>query len=174
MPPQLPVPYVSQHADDVPEKWRPDSCAIACVKMAIDYFAQISSDIESVSMSMLIDEGLVMDGFTEYGWKHDVLIALCQMNGLLGSYREEFRDKASPEHEEELREEGFKKIGKTIKTQMPVIVSVKTEKGFHMVLVIGVTDDGFIIHDSAKGPNVHLSKDDFMKTWRGLAVFPVL
>lgn len=166
------IPYVSQHADDIPQKWRTEVCALACVKMSIDHFAQISSDVASPSMGTLLDEGLAMDGYTTHGWKHDTLLALCRMNGLVGSYREEFRDTASPQHE--LREKGFGKIRDTIKESAPVIVSVKTDKGFHMVLIIGTTNDGFIVHDSAQGPNISLSKKQFMERWRGLVVFPAL
>lgn len=160
------TPYTFQKADAVPEEWRDESCAIACVKMIIDHIRPL----EAVSMKSLLEEGVALDGFSERGWKHDVLVRLLNEHGV-PAHREEFRD---PDASLEIkkREEGLARIEECAVSKKPVMVSIKKDNGsYHIVLVVGKTEDGFIVHDSETGPDVPITKEIFQKIWRGLAIF---
>lgn len=160
------TPYVFQKADDVPAEWRDKACAIACVKMIVDHM----QPARTASMEALINEGVALEGFGERGWKHEALIQVLGAHGV-AAHREEFRD-PDAERERLKREEGFVKILNSVGQGKPVMVSIrKTNGSFHLLLVVGKTQDGYIVHDPEIGPSIELSQNDFAAMWRGLAIF---
>ncbi len=162
----LPVPYLSQYDFSLPEIWRPRACTIVNLFMALSYYGKL----EGRTINELLDEASAVGGFCERGWKHDVIIELAKKYGV-PAHREEFRNK-DPEEETRLRNEGYEKIRKSHERNGLPIVSLKKNNGsYHTVLVVGSDERGFLYHDPEVGPNLCMPKEDFMSSWRGLAMF---
>jgi len=140
-------------------------------------------------ISDLIKEGLAMLG-DQYkpgkGWKHDALVWLAHNHGV-PAYKEEFRsdliNTETKEFEpsifsEELRDEGVRRIKESLDKEIPVVVSFLPGFGsvsnFHLAVVIGYDEKGFIVHDpsdSSPKESHSISKEDFLKFWRKYAIF---
>lgn len=182
------VPYYSQHRDVSELHWKKRSCGIVCVKMILDF---LKPELP-VSIDALIDEAVLMNGYTAHGWSHDALVNLFHNHGQ-HAYREEFksmhidvqkRTKQPSAYESLLVRNGISKIVHMLRKGKPVIVSV--EKGFddntstHLIVLTGMLDtpagcEGFFYNDpnSVDGVKKHvfveLSK--FRTYWRKLAIF---
>lgn len=164
------VPFYSQHSDGVPKDWRPYSCAIVCLKMALDAHANFIDcpvpDIES-----LIEEGNRRGGYIDkVGWKHDTLIDIAMSHGIL-AHRDEFKDNPN---------EGISKIKMFLRGGHLVIISVSTDHSdpstFHQVILVDCQGEDFYYNDPAKksiedGEMVLISRDNLVKYWRKLAIF---
>jgi uncharacterized protein YvpB len=168
----LNIKFVSQNSDEVPAEWHDKACGIACVKMILNFAGA------EFSIKDLINEGLEINGYTEYGWDHESLVRLLRNHGV-NSYRQEFRSN-DKDIESRLRDDGVSKIKSHIDNGQPVIVSV--DKGFgnnnhlHLILVTGYDDENFIYNDpdSRNGEEKEgatVSEEEFLKYWRGLAIF---
>lgn len=190
---KIDVKYYSQHSDDISEEWRRKSCAIACVKMILDF---MDSDDE-LSGQDLVDEGLVINGFSPegHGWIHESLVRLLHNHGV-SAYRQEFKsyffDKGTSalfdkkEDSNKIYHVGLNKIIKSLKNNSPVIVSLGN--GFngavntHMVLLTGTKETkengigGFFYHDpnsktEMEFEHAFMAIDTFKKYWRKMAIF---
>lgn len=187
---KLDVPYCSQHEHVTEPHWQPRSCGVACVKMALDYLKPKHGQ----SVDDLIDEAVIMNGYTKHGWSHDALVNLLRNHGL-HAYREEFRSmqldpktrRMQPSsYEAHLTRNGISKIANVLFKGKPVIVSVDagfgTNVGTHLIVLTGFAEDdigleGFFYNDpdSREG----LKKDMFVELprfrqyWRKFAIFVV-
>lgn len=180
------IPYFSQIKEVEDKDWAWRACGITCVKMVLEW-ADLAKD---VSVTNLIDEGILINGYTPDGWIHDALVNLLRNHGL-SAYRQEFRSVdvdinkqifITSSFEESLVDAGLSKMILSVHEGVPVIVSVSDEmcttKFSHIVVLIGY--DGktneFIYHnpDEKEGQiseNARVSFDDFKKYWRKFSIF---
>jgi len=155
--------------------------------MALEFL----KDTDASSVDALIDEALLLKGWTPEGWLHDVLSLIAHNHGV-ASYREEFRSMTadsntqtfslSPFTEEILRY-GVYKLASHLEANGLAIVStyknLDPKESFHTVLLIGVEREeervtGFYYHD----PNTLLGEKEnqlaplsqFLESWRKMAV----
>jgi hypothetical protein len=185
---RLDVPYYSQHNDIAEPHWQTRSCGVVCVKMVLE----LLKPDDQTSIDTLIDEAVLMNGYTRHGWSHDVLVNLFRNHGV-HAYREEFRSiqvnaitrNMQPSvYEPLLVRNGISKIANVIVKGKPVIVSVDAgfdeNKSTHLIVLTGVSEEGagfggFFYNDSdskggvKKDMFVELSK--FRQHWRKLAIF---
>ncbi len=185
---KLLVKFVPQSDSSVPEDWRERSCAIVCLKMCLDFYGKNNS-VDMPSASDLLTEALAMSGGLynpQNGWKHDALVWLAHNHGV-PAYKEEFRSdtinietgETTPSiWSDALRDEGLKRIKKSLDNNVPVIVSFLPGFGSvsdsHMVVVVGHSDNGFLIHDPSNispKEGVEISGEEFLKYWRKYAIF---
>lgn len=182
------VTYYSQFDNVLREEWKARACSIVCLKMALDFFSPDVIDIDS-----LIDEGVLLKGWTPHGWTHDSLSLIAHNHGL-ASYREEFRSMhADPRtgtfsispYTEKFIEYGIKKISDAIENGGLVIVSTyrnwNPQESFHTVLLIGLEKgedgriSGFYYHDPdtalEKREGIFVQLKDFLENWRKMALF---
>ncbi len=181
------VPFISQFDETSRSEWKARSCSVACLLMAISFIRN-----ESVSLDDLIDEALLVKGWTPLGWTHDALTIVAHNHGV-AAYREEFRSLRadvstgtfSPSvFAEELLRYGTNKIVSHIEQGGVVIASIhrdwKTSENFHTVLIIGFEKNerglaGFYYHDpdteKEMRENKYISLSDFLLGWRKMAVF---
>lgn len=185
---KLDVPYCSQHDHVVEPHWQPRSCGVVCVKMVLDF---LKPEHEK-TVDELIDEAVLMNGYTKHGWSHDVLVNLLRNYGT-HAYREEFRSmhvnvltrQTRPSaYETLLVRNGISKIANVLAKGKPVIVSV--DAGFdenadtHLIVLTGVSEDevgfdGFFYNDpDSRGgvkKDMHADLQKFRQFWRKLAIF---
>ena len=192
----LSVPFYSQHKDVFSEEWRSKSCAIVCLKMALDFLSPqngLSTDDlikeGEIIQNDMIEKGYMTGEHASNGWSHDVIVFISHNHGIL-AYREEFRsikvDKelqvfTKGDFEEELETRAIQKITQIIEKKKPVIISIKKPNGsFHTVLVVGFesnhTNPSFFFYhdpDTENGGNAEMkvSITEFLKIWRRLAIF---
>lgn len=186
----LDVPYCSQHDDVTDKEWQPRSCGVACVKMALDYLKPEHAE----SVDTLIEEALIMNGYTKHGWSHDALVNILRNRGL-HAYREEFRSQQlhpvtrqmqPSAYEPKLVRNGLSKMVNVLAKGKPVIVSVDggfgTHVGTHLIILTGFTKDdvgieGFFYNDpDSRGgikKNVFVELPRFRQYWRKMAIFVV-
>lgn len=182
----MPVPYFSQKKDVEDKDWAWRACGITCVKMVLEW-AELAKDF---SITDLIDEGILIKGYTPDGWVHDALVRLLRNHGL-SAYNQEFRSVdvdiekqayITSAFEESIVDAGLSKVILNVHEGVPVIVSVTKEmcgtEFSHMIVLVGY--DGktkeFIYHnpDEKEGQiskNAKVSFDDFKKYWRKFAIF---
>jgi hypothetical protein len=156
--------------------------------MALDYLkpehAKTADD--------LIDEAVIMNGYTKQGWSHDSLVSLLRNQGL-HAYREEFRSmQLNPKtrqmqpssYETHLTRNGVSKLANVLFKGKPVIVSVDagfgTNVGTHLIVLTGFAEDdvgleGFFYNDpdSRNGlkKDLFVELPRFRQYWRKLAIF---
>jgi hypothetical protein len=134
----------------------------------------------------LFEEGLMIGAAdADHNWTHAGIARLARNHGV-HAYAQEFKSRSQGRanaYEERLREDGIRKIARSIDLGLPVVLSVtgRREGGPHTVLAIGfvgeVTDPaGLIVHDpdhetTEGGSNIHMSIVDLRKTWRNMAIF---
>ena len=91
---KLNVPYYSQRLNVKDPYWRPRSCGIAALKMAMDFlnkspktkFRRRTSKLDD-----LIKEGVSYGGYSkEHGWYHDGLLKIAKNHGFRKSFRKEW------------------------------------------------------------------------------------
>lgn len=185
---KLNVPYYSQHQDVAEPSWRPRSCGIVCAKMVLKYLRPKNEE----SIDDLIEEGVIIGGYTDHGWDHETITRLFRNRGI-HSYKEEFRSVLVESSKREFLDsafqnlmitDGINKIHKSLENKKPVLVSVETgfdeNKESHLIVLTGFAEDeigleGFFYND----PNakVGVKKDKFTelgkfrKFWRKMAIF---
>lgn len=174
------IPFFSQLDQQIPEDIRRSVCAIACIKMVIDYKK------EKKDFSKILKEAEYIGQKDKAGWTHEVLVRILRNYNVL-AYRQEFvahnidlynQSADVAEHTDEFVEKGIEKIKKNIDNQNPVMVSVKAgfseNKSDHMVLVIGYENDSLIIFDPIlkidKNPLL-INIKNFKDFWKNLAIF---
>ncbi len=177
---QLDVPFFSQLDDQIPPDLRRSVCAIACIKMILDF-----KGIEN-SFASILSESLFIGEKDKMGWTHEVLVRIFRNHGLM-SYRQEFvahsidlnaQSAVVAEHTSHFVEKGIQKIKENIDNQKPVMVSVKSgfseNKEDHIVLIIGYAERSLIILDpivQAENQPKTVSLEEFVNFWKRLAIF---
>lgn len=156
--------------------------------MCLDFYGRNNS-VDMPSVSDLLTEALAMSGNlynTQNGWKHDALVWLAHNHGV-PAFKEEFRsdiinietkESAPSIWSDMLRDEGLKRIKRSLDSDVPVIVSFLPGFGStsdsHMVVVVGHSDAGFVVHDPSNSnpkEEVNISNEEFLKYWRKYAIF---
>ncbi len=184
------VPYYSQFKDVSDLEWKPRSCTIVCLKMALDYLSLGKWQIPSIDH--LIQEGVVIGGYSEHGWKHSSVAILAHNYGI-PAYQEEFRSMSIDINGKKFIEGGFaeqmtnlgiKKIVSVLESNGLAIVSVprgnQSGGSFHNILIVGFEKDndgisGLYFHDpdSENEPQKYqfIAINDFILKWRKMAIF---
>ena len=173
---KLDVPYSSQFLDAQDSFWNIRSCGGACIKMVLDYYASINSDIKSnLSILEIMNTAKETGGYdTENGFIHDWAVKYFKQMGL-GSYRQEGLS-------------GFEEIKESLDNNNPVIVSVTKkvleQNKFHLILIVGyemetniLNKGGEIVNkvmyhepestDVSRGSFRSCDMDTFLAFWRG-------
>lgn len=178
------VPCYSQHRDVKERFWQNKSCGIVCVKMIIDYFHPDNL----TTLSSLIKEGLVIDGFTKEGWSHHSLVILLRNHGVM-AYSQEFRsheidletkEGRKSSYEENFIQKGIEKIKENLDKKLPVIASVSKDfngnKDTHLILLTGY-DDKYVYFNDPNSENeseVQTLKKEFsyfLEYFRPMVIF---
>ncbi len=178
---KLDIPFFSQYADQIASEWQSRICAIACIKMVLDFSGKEIDPMKIVEDGLIIskklaDSGRPLGGYTnEFGWGHDVLVFLLLQNEIL-AYRQEFKGN------DMFSMRGIEKIRRSIDAKKPVMVSlakdIKNPKtSGHLVVVTGYDDQkGLYINDPEKktiteGKDSFIAIEDFIASWKKLAIF---
>ncbi|OGF74311.1 hypothetical protein A3J56_02335 [Candidatus Giovannonibacteria bacterium RIFCSPHIGHO2_02_FULL_46_20] len=120
----------------------------------------------------------------KYGWIHDGLVGLAKRHGFGKSFRKEWDlrkiKNPSPRQTEQSATNALRHIVVLLQNNLPVLASVKTKEGGHLVLLVGFqnaarrgkTSEGFYYHDpdarSRRGGAFRfISKTQFLKRWKG-------
>ncbi|MEY2641027.1 MAG: hypothetical protein RL150_420 [Candidatus Parcubacteria bacterium] len=186
----LDVPYCSQFDHVCEAAWQPRACGVACVKMVLDYLRPE----HGCTVDELIEEAVIMNGYTKDGWAHDALVNLFHNHGV-HAYREEFRSmhldtvtkRMRPSaYEPQLVRNGISKIANVLHKGKPVIVSMgpgfRTPTSSHLVVLTGFAEDdtgleGFYYNDpdSRTGlqKSIFVDLATFRQYWRKRAIFAV-
>lgn len=185
---KLQVPYYSQFKDIQNPLWKEFGCTITCLAMAVKYF----SPEEALILDDLFEEGILIGGRSEHGWKHNSIVLLAHNHGI-PAYCEEFKSVfvdidnkqflESP-HSVFFTDLGIKKIKQFLENGGLPIVSVlpglSGGKSIHTIILIGfeVEDgklSGFYYHDPDSkvglSSNVFITLPNFLKFWRKMAIF---
>lgn len=164
---KLAVPYYNQHNDISDTGWKGRACTITNLAMVLGFL--LGDD--APSPDELLQEGIMIGGYSEHGWVHDHITFLAHNHSVL-SYKEEFRSRDT-EIAKKLEDEGIEKIKRTLRHGLPVIISIMKDNGsYHTVTLNGVDSTGFFVHDPELGKEgVHMSFDEFWETWRRLCIF---
>ncbi len=159
---KLSVPYYSQFVDIQDPFWMLRACGGLCLKMVAEFHEKSVPDILS-----LCNEAKDKGGYhTENGWVHDYIILKAKEFGLQ-AYRKEGMT-------------SLEEIYNFLDNSNPVIVSVEKrvleQTRFHMIVIVGYDENSIIYHetestDKEKGQYRVCSKDIFMESWRGKAIF---
>lgn len=189
---KLSVPYYSQHRDVEDPDWQIKSCAIACIKMVMEFLNNDNQNLPSIDE--LIKEGIIIGAHsTSSGWIHAGLVRLAHNHGY-SAYNEEFRsirvDIAEAtfnqsEHEEILLNKAISKIKRKIENNFPVIISCSAGwqdiQRYHQVVIIGIEEEGkevkgFYYHEpeaksELEGANRFVDIETFKTHWRKFAIF---
>lgn len=170
---RIDVPYYSQWLDVADPDWQRRSCGIVALKMAMLalHSPRRSRDEEGdMGLDELIKRGIELGAYKpNIGWVHEGLVFLAKKYGFTDSFRKEWAaDKSA---------DGINFIVDNISQNIPVIASVKSEAGGHLILLTGFekTDGNlknFYYNDPgaksiSEGKNKIISKDDFLKFWKG-------
>ena len=117
-------------------------------------------------------------------WIHDGLVGLAKRHGFGKSFRKEWDlrkiKNPSPRQTEQSATNALRHIVVLLQNNLPVLASVKTKEGGHLVLLVGFqnaarrgkTSEGFYYHDpdarSRRGGAFRfISKTQFLKRWKG-------
>ncbi len=159
---KLAVPYYSQFLDIEDPFWMLRACGAACLKMVAEFH-----QITVPDLTALCNEAKERGEYDmANGWVHDYLILKAKELGLQAE-----------------RKEGLTDLGEIIaflESGRPVIVSVEKrvleQKRFHLIVLVGFNDEGFIYHepestDKKKGQYRTCSFNTFTDYWRGKALF---
>ena len=177
---QLEIPFFSQLDEQVPEELTRSVCAIACIKMILD-FKKENSDF-----SKILKEAEWIGQKDKAGWTHEVLVRLLRNYNIL-AYRQEFiahnidvdnQQASVADHTNDFVEKGIQKIKTNIDNQNPVMVSVRAgfseNKADHMILIVGYEENNLIVFDpilhSDQNPKL-INIDVFKDFWKKLAIF---
>lgn len=159
---KLSVPYYSQFIDIEDPFWMLRACGAVSLKMVAEFHGKTVPDILSLCNEARDRAGYDMTN----GWIHDYLITKARELGLQAKRKEGMSD--------------LDEILTSLELGNPVIVSVEKrvleQKRFHMLVLVGFDNNGFIYHepestDKEKGQYRTCSYDTFMDYWRGKALF---
>jgi uncharacterized protein YvpB len=172
---QLNIPFFSQLDTKIPEELRRSVCAIACLKMILDY-KNSPQDFMTI-----LKESEWIGHKDARGWTHEVLVRVLRNHNVL-AYRQEFighsinvetASASVAEHTTLLIEQGISKIKKSIDAQNPVMVSVTAgfsqNQSDHVVLVVGYDDNNFFVLDpilSQEQNPMKVPVDTFKTFWK--------
>lgn len=169
------IPLVNQRKDTGDKNWAHKTCAICSLKMVLSWR---DKRFEKLPVMNLVKDGLNLNGYLEnIGWKHKILVYIA----LKYKLRLHFIKKFPKTRLEKLAK--LKLINRQILKGAPVIVSIfyklDPQNGGHMVLVHGLKKkdnkvSGYHIQDpdpNFKGHNYYLTKDVFLKGWRGGLIY---
>lgn len=158
----MPVPFYSQHAENVPEEWRRRACGVIALRMALAHFGV------EVSPAELIEAGVASGAYHEgIGWRHDGLVALAQSHGVRAS-RKEFKHNSG---------EGIAYLHEAFAAGQVPVVSLRVDgmTDTHLVPLVAADENGFHYHDPAldvaTGTNLFILDSEFLRRWRGLVIF---
>ena len=157
---KLPVPYYSQYLDIQDPFWMLRACGAASMKMVAEFHGK-----EVPSVVDLCNEARDRGGYDmTNGWVHDYIVMKLNEFGLEAS-----------------RKEGMDSLDELItslEAGNPVIVSVEKrvleQTRFHMLVLVGFDDNGFIYHepestDKERAQFRSCTFDVFMEYWRGVS-----
>ncbi len=137
--------------------WTKRICGLACLKMVI---ARITGKV--VPLKILLEKGLAVNGYMKgIGWIHQGLLDVASQYGITGQCQSIGAE--------------LEVIDTALQQNQLVIASVSCgfnpkKKGGHLVLIIGMQDDGFIIHHPSSEENEQwqhhfISKGHFMRSF---------
>lgn len=181
----LDIPFFSQLNSDVPVDVQRISCALASTKMVLEYKGA------NIPFKDLLKEAQIIGGKVQAGWSHETVVRIMRNHGVL-AYSQEFfgqtinlenEVRSASEFSPQFKIKGLTKIEESVLNQNPVLVSVSP--GFskdevlrktlnietHVVVVSGFENDIISIHDPIFDKATNVSKEHFVKYWRGLAIF---
>lgn len=173
------LPFQSQNSDDVPKEWHHRACGIAAVKMLLDGYrtdddgrpSTKNRKRDTLTMSDLINEGVALNGYTEHGWLHDVLIKILNNHGVHAE-RREFRS-SNPIEQKALVDQGLRIIRQNLIEGRPVIASVSASFGqnihSHLIVLCGWERDLIYFYD----PDTRESDENFERTYTFNRMNPV-
>ena len=167
----LNAPYYSQWRDVKDADWQYRSCGIASLKMAMDFFGNADGNL---SLDGLIKEGLSLSAYKpNVGWIHDGLVLIAKKHGFENSFRKEWPNVESSVS----NKNGVGIIVSILEENIPVLASVKSGTGGHLILLIGFKKEGdalngFYYHDpdakkTSEGMNKFIPAKDFLGLWKG-------
>lgn len=187
----LDVPYKSQ--EDIENGSRKDWCALACLSMVLAYYLKDAAPSLEDLQKKYGPTLSAKEYFNTIGIEHKDLLRIAREYNLRG-FRKSWWvlpgsqvviDKFKEEGESEVDvadwnlsnlEEGSFTLEQAINHSIPVIVSVSPEfspsHSTHLVVLVGIEDNNFIIHDPyKKGANFKISKEEFKKYFLKQAIF---
>ena len=159
---KLTVPYYSQFIDIQDPFWMLRACGAISLTMVLEYHGIVSSSILT-----LCKEAQEKGGYDiRNGWVHEYLVNYALSHGLT-AYRTEGLV-------------SLDEICASLDKGNPVIISVEKrvleQTRFHMIVIVGYTDDTIIYHepestDKEKGQYRSCSQDVCLEYFRGKAIF---
>lgn len=159
---KLTVPYYSQFIDVPDSFWMLRGCGAVSFAMIAEFYG-----IKIPSIVDFCNEAKDTGGYDmTNGWIHDYLVNKAKELGLKAERKEGLTD--------------LDEIISSLESGNPIIVSVEKrvleQKRFHMLVLLGFDDTGFIYHepestDKEKGQYRVCTYDQFMEYWRGKAIF---
>lgn len=130
-------PAYSQYTHVSDPEWQYRSCGIVALLMVMEALAQ--KDL--TTPDALIQEGLALGAYKEgIGWYHRGLANLAATYGFTASNHDWSKVSAAEAQESLLKE----------LVHGPVIASVTTDKGGHLIVVESVIGDDVVTHDPAE------------------------
>lgn len=160
---KLNVPYYSQQLDVLDPEWKWRSCGICALKMAMEFLGS------KTNLDELVKEGLAVGAYLNgIGWIHQGLVDIAKRHGFLNSFKKEWPIRQLAEEKEKATEY----LTESLNNNIPVLASVKSISGGHLVLLVGLEKKGFYIHD----PDAHNREDGefkflnlskFLEIWKG-------
>ena len=152
------VPFYSQFRDIPRIEWRSESCGIASLAMALEFYKP-----NSVSVPKLLVEALKFGAYQPgVGWKHSQLASLAGLYGLVGT---------SYDFSKMGNQAAFNEF-KQFLGGGPMVVSIhnkfnpKASLG-HLVVVTGIENDIVYYHDPAgNGKEKAISISGFLAGWK--------
>ena len=169
------VPYYSQWLDVKGPDWQRRACGIVALKMTMEFS---DKDTNIPDIDELIKQGLALANAYDpkFGWVHDGLVALAKSFGFGSSFRKEWQIDGSPIS----FSAGIASIVSILEENIPVLASVKSGTGGHLILLIGFKKEGdalkgFYYHDpdakkASEGMDKFISAKDFLEFWKGRIV----
>jgi hypothetical protein len=159
---KLSVPYYSQYADIQDPFWMLRACGAVSLKMVAEF-----QGVAIPNLLALCNEAKDRGGYDmANGWVHDYLVMKAKELGLQAERKEGMTD--------------VEELIAFLESGNPVIASVEKrvleQKRFHILVLVGFDDEGFIYHepestDKEKGQYRTCTFDTFMEYWRGKAIF---
>lgn len=187
----LDVPYIPQESIEKGE--RKDWCALACLAMVLGYHLGDKAPTLEEIHQKYAPELESKENFISVGIKHKDILRIAREYNLRGfrkswhvlpgaqpildRFKEEGESvKDITSWEQTNIEESSYTLESMVNKQIPVILSVSkefsTSSNTHLVVLVGVEGDDFLIHDPyQKGANYRISKEEFKKYWLKQAVF---
>ena len=167
---KIKLPLCDQYDPEHDSQWAHRMCAVCSLWMLL----KLHNPDLNVSVMDLVTRGLAKDGYIEkIGWKHAVIVELAKDFGLQLQYAKKFF--YSPEE----KESGLLIINLNLENGQPVLVSVFSPNGSHVLVVCGFKDSddnvaGYYIQDPngrVHGHNYFLTKQEFLSSWRGGLIY---